>query len=519
MKLSILILSIPRRLTSFLPILLQNLLKQAEQFPNQVEILTLIDNKVRTIGKKRQNLIDIAEGDYLVFIDDDDRVSDNYIEEILKGIDNNPGTDVFVFDSDVQQKGQFWFKAKFSITHVPETWEKRKPCHKHVFKGSIARKHKYKDMGWGEDVDWLSRVFEDLRNEVYLDNILYFYDCDSDVSESLNSPSGSGKLVSNVNNEQLLNISTQNIKFLYGIENQYTNVTTKVLNKCLANGVITIPSFDPARAQIFGDPIPNILKHIIIESDKGIYKYNDTQIITLMYPSYEHKKLSRRDWWEQTGKFIEDKVQQLNTLHDYLNIKYGNIKEELPEQLMTINYIKPDDTVLELGSNIGRNTCIIAQILSNDKRLVTMECNPLHVSQLTENRDSNGFNFQIEPSALSKRSLIQRGWETIASETVPDGYFKVNTIDWSTLQQKYDLKFTALVADCEGALYYILQDQPDLLQNFRIIIMENDYGDLSHKKFVDDNLMQYGFTCVYREAGGWGPCYDRFFEVWEKGQK
>lgn len=171
------------------------MLKQAEQFPNQVEILTLIDNKVRSIGKQRQNLIDIAEGNYIVFIDDDDRVSDNYIEEILKGINNNPGTDVFVFDSDVLQNGKFWFRAKFSITHVPETWENRKPCHKHVFKASIARKHKYKDMGWGEDVDWLSRVFEDLHNEVYLENILYFYDSNSEISESLNSPSGSGKLM------------------------------------------------------------------------------------------------------------------------------------------------------------------------------------------------------------------------------------------------------------------------------------------------------------------------------------
>lgn len=80
MKLSILILSIPSRLSNFLPTLLQNLLKQAEPFKNQVEILTLIDNKVRSIGKKRQNLIDIAEGEYIAFIDDDDRVSDNYIE-------------------------------------------------------------------------------------------------------------------------------------------------------------------------------------------------------------------------------------------------------------------------------------------------------------------------------------------------------------------------------------------------------------------------------------------------------
>lgn len=515
MKLSILILSIPERLTNFLPTLLQNLLKQAEQFPNQVEILTLLDNKVRSIGKKRQNLIDIAEGEHIVFIDDDDRISDNYIEDIIKGINNNPGTDVFVFDSNVTNDGKFWFRAKYSITHIPETWEKRKPCHIHVFKTSIARKHKYKDMGFGEDIDWLSRVFEDLHNEVYLNNILYFYDFNSQTSQSLDSPSGSRKLMTDVNLD--IFIHNIDIKFFYGIENKYTDITTKVLNNCLINNIITIPSTDIARARIFGDPNPNILKHIIIQSDKNIVKYHDTQVISIPYP-YEYKKLSRQDWWEQTGKFIEDKVQQLNALHNYLTIKHGNIKDELPEQLMAIKYINPDDTVLELGSNIGRNTCIIAQMLSDDKRLVTLECNPIYVVQLTENRNDNNFNFQIESSALSKKSLIQRGWETTVSDIVPDGFFKVNTIDWSNLQKKYNLKFTTLVADCEGALYYILQDEPDLLQDFQTIIMENDFLDISHKKFVDANFIQHGFTCVYREAGGWGPCSDCFFEIWQKNK-
>lgn len=305
------------------------------------------------------------------------------------------------------------------------------------------------------------------------------------------------------------------MKFFYGIENNYTDITTKVLDNCLIDGIVNIPSNDHARARIFGDPNPNILKHIKVESDKGIVKYNDSEAISLVYP-YEYKKLSRQEWWDQTGKFIEDKKQQLHALHDYLKIKYGNIKDELPEQLMSMKFINPEDTVLELGSNIGRNTCIIAQILSDDKRLVTMECNPTHVNQLRENRANNEFNFHIEPSALSKKSLIQRAWETKVSDIVLPGYFKVSTIDWTSLQNKYNLKFTTLVADCEGALYYILQDEPDLLQDFRTIIMENDYFNLSHKQFVDANLIQHGFSCKYKEAGGWGPCYDFFFEVWEK---
>lgn len=50
-------------------------------------------------------------------------------------------------------------------------------------------------MGSGEDVDWLSRVLESLHNEVYLKNIEYFYDSNTQTSESKNSPDGSGRLM------------------------------------------------------------------------------------------------------------------------------------------------------------------------------------------------------------------------------------------------------------------------------------------------------------------------------------
>jgi hypothetical protein len=52
--------------------------------------------------------------------------------------------------------------------------------------------------------------------------------------------------------------------------------------------------------------------------------------------------------------------------------------------------------------------------------------------------------------------------------------------------------------------------------------MENDYNDISHKKYIDDVLIQNNFSVDYTECGGWGnnwgpcPCYDYFFEVWKR---
>jgi hypothetical protein len=72
------------------------------------------------------------------------------------------------------------------------------------------------------------------------------------------------------------------------------------------------------------------------------------------------------------------------------------------------------------------------------------------------------------------------------------------------------------VLDCEGAFYYILMDMPELLNNINLIIMENDYWDISHKNYIDDVLVKHNFYRDYVEPGGWGPCCNNFFEVWKK---
>ena len=55
-----------------------------------------------------------------------------------------------------------------------------------------------------------------------------------------------------------------------------------------------------------------------------------------------------------------------------------------------------------------------------------------------------------------------------------------------------------------------------ILDNINTIIMENDYKDILHKEYIDKVLKSSKFTCVYTEAGGWGCCYNNFFEVWKR---
>ncbi len=309
------------------------------------------------------------------------------------------------------------------------------------------------------------------------------------------------------------------MKFLYGKDNLFIDITKKVFETCLYGNIICIPGDDNARAKKFGDHLFGVVKIIKIIFDNNvskIYEPHVSIILQLNMNELNFNYLDRKEWWNNIGKNITNSDEKLNELHKYLIMNHGDIKEEYPEQMMSINNIKEDDVVLELGANIGRNTCVIAQILKDDKNLLTLECDPISVEKLTENRDLNKFNFHIEPSALSKRNLIQRGWDTIISDVVLPGYSKVNTITWDELKNKYPLNFTVLVADCEGALYYILQDEPKFFDNFKTIIMENDYWDMNNKTFVDNSLKNHGFSLVHSEGGGWGPCTNCFFQVWKR---
>ena len=185
----------------------------------------------------------------------------------------------------------------------------------------------------------------------------------------------------------------------------------------------------------------------------------------------------------------------------------------MPEQILAANYLTGNEKVLEIGSNIGRNSLVIASIV---KDFVTLETESNIATQLAENRELNHFTFHIENSALSKRKLIQTGWDTKPSDVLEPGYNWVNTITLEELHSKYNIEFDTLVLDCEGAFYYILMDMPEILKNVNLIIVENDYHDISHKHYVDAILKQHNFYVQYQEAGGWRCFYNNFYEVWKK---
>ena len=211
-------------------------------------------------------------------------------------------------------------------------------------------------------------------------------------------------------------------------------------------------------------------------------------------------------------------VDRLNIIHNKLKIDYGSFNEVLPEQLMVSKYLTGNENVLEIGSNIGRNSLVIAYILNNNNNnnFVTLECNADTCKQLIHNKNINNLNFNVENAALSKRKLIQFGWDTMVSDVVLDGWLPVNTITFDDLLIKYKIVFDTLIIDCEGAFYYILLDMPEILNNINLIIIENDFHISQHKIDMDAIFKANNFYVDYYEAGGWGEFYNNFYEVWKR---
>lgn len=307
--------------------------------------------------------------------------------------------------------------------------------------------------------------------------------------------------------------------YYYGTDqpHQILNVTELVLQVFLKENILRIPSNDHLRALVFTDPSIGIVKYFYVVKDNVVIHTADHT--TVLYIDLDTYKIyDQNNATENVLKVYPNPHTKLQEIHNQLKFDFGNIRDEYPEQVLATQFLTGDEMILELGANIGRNTLVMDYITGKRGRVVTLECDINTTKQLVHNKIINDATFLVENSALSNTPVYQKngGWDTIKAFQPIDGYTRVHTISYSELEHKYNVNFDTLVADCEGALYYILQEMPEMLRNIKMIIIENDFNDIQHKQFVDSKFKEYGLKCVHFEEGGWGPCYPIFYEVWKR---
>ena len=186
MKLSVLICSVADRFKRFSVI--EKLCKQAEPF-DDVEILWLGDNRRVATGAKRNRLLDLASGDYVAFVDDDDEIADDYIESIRSAADEN--SSVLCFEALWSRDGESRGYADYSMKHEQDSSRRigigqvkflRQPTHICAIHRNLALATRFNDISLGEDRDFSSRLRPLLKTETKIDKCLYFYNWTSEHS-------------------------------------------------------------------------------------------------------------------------------------------------------------------------------------------------------------------------------------------------------------------------------------------------------------------------------------------------
>jgi hypothetical protein len=130
------------------------------------------DNKETSVGTKRQKLLQSAKGKYISFIDDDDEITDQYIEDLFATIQGEYPV--------MRLRGRI---DPYTFTHsVGNTLTMpmargevflRPPNHLNPMMSDVAKLVSFKDALRGEDLDWTILTNIGLMNHAFITSIIW----------------------------------------------------------------------------------------------------------------------------------------------------------------------------------------------------------------------------------------------------------------------------------------------------------------------------------------------------------
>ena len=172
------------------------LLRLNEQVKGKsVQLITLYDNRVWTVGQKRNRLLWMAEGEYFSFVDDDDEVAGDYVDTLLAAIEKARGADVLCFRQDCVRGdlGGRVERCQYSLTYDYASgvhpdgsmWWRGKPAHTMAWRTAVVQDDTmFPDGDFGEDVGWVQQACKIARTEYQIDRTLYTYRFDPERSRT-----------------------------------------------------------------------------------------------------------------------------------------------------------------------------------------------------------------------------------------------------------------------------------------------------------------------------------------------
>lgn len=132
-----------------------------------------------SIGLKRQRLLDISRGSYIVYFDDDDFPMPHYIAEILTALQTKP--DCVGFEISMTTDGKNPKTCCHSL-QFPE-WKNnhagydyvRNVTHFNPVKSYIAKMVGFTDTRFGEDKEYADKITKLCRTETFIKKPMFNY--------------------------------------------------------------------------------------------------------------------------------------------------------------------------------------------------------------------------------------------------------------------------------------------------------------------------------------------------------
>lgn len=189
--LSVLICSVHTRYKTFGPKIQSQVWEQYNALPpeyqERIEIIMLTDNKKMMLGEKRNIMVDMAQGRYVQFVDDDDRIALDMFRVILDAITEHPA-DVITFLVSVSMNGEDPKPCEYSL-RFPENRNtddgyERLPNHICVLRADKAKQVSFPNKVYGEDSIYAHLLRPHLETEHHIPRVLYFYDWSAQHSET-----------------------------------------------------------------------------------------------------------------------------------------------------------------------------------------------------------------------------------------------------------------------------------------------------------------------------------------------
>jgi len=188
--LSILVCSVHTRYETFGREIQRQIWSQYDSLPQQykdrIEIQILTDNKQMMLGEKRNIMVDAAQGKYVQFIDDDDRISSEMFKLVLDATESD--ADVITFLAEVSMNSSEPKICRYSIDFAEdqntESGYERLPNHICAVKKSLAVKSSFPNILYGEDSAYSKLLLPHLKTEHFINKVLYFYDYNDETTET-----------------------------------------------------------------------------------------------------------------------------------------------------------------------------------------------------------------------------------------------------------------------------------------------------------------------------------------------